>query len=140
MSANDVLELEDRNPLPGDTGDIYLAPGNMTRAEDAGAQMQPPVVEEDNQEDTREARLTRAAASRIVNYEFRKQRDGQQDYMLQPEFINYIVDWMKTSKEVADKYASLTANINMLVDEAGVPESGSMAAKVDLLTELVMSN
>jgi HK97 family phage portal protein len=33
MSANDVLELEGRNPLPGGQGDLYLVPENMTSAE-----------------------------------------------------------------------------------------------------------
>ena len=41
LSANDINELEDRNPLPGDDGDIYLVPLNMTRAEDAGQQEEP---------------------------------------------------------------------------------------------------
>lgn len=145
MSANDVLALEDRNPLPGDTGDIYLSPGNMTRAEDAGMQMDKPALpapedNTDDPQDTRELRLTRAAASRIVNYEFRKQRNGQQDYMVKPEFIDNVMSWMKTTNDVAERYASLTANINILAEEAGIPENGSMAAKVDLLTELVMSN
>lgn len=31
-SANDVLELEDRNPLPGDIGESYLVPVNMIDA------------------------------------------------------------------------------------------------------------
>jgi len=58
LSANDVLALEDRNPLPGDLGDIYLVPGNMTRAEDAGQQMQPePPPPEPDEDDEIEAKL-----------------------------------------------------------------------------------
>lgn len=33
LSPNDVCEMEDRNPLPGDEGDIYLNPMNMAPAE-----------------------------------------------------------------------------------------------------------
>ena len=36
MSANDVLESENRNPLPGEQGDIYLVPMNMVPASQAG--------------------------------------------------------------------------------------------------------
>jgi len=32
MSANDVREIENKNPLPGDQGDIYLVPMNMNDA------------------------------------------------------------------------------------------------------------
>lgn len=35
MSANDVLALEDRNPLPDEIGNIYLTPLNMIPAEKA---------------------------------------------------------------------------------------------------------
>jgi len=33
LSANDVCELENRNPLPGDQGDIYMVPLNMVPAD-----------------------------------------------------------------------------------------------------------
>jgi len=36
MSANDVRELEDWNPLDGKGGDVYLSPLNMIPAENAG--------------------------------------------------------------------------------------------------------
>ena len=140
MSANDVLELEDRNPLPGDLGDIYLVPGNMTRAEDAGSLMNPEVVElPDNEDDSRETKLTRAAAGRVVGYEFRQQRAGNTDYASSCEFLDKIVEWMETTQYVAEKYAILSMRIDMLTDNAGVPEDRSMTAKIDLLTDLVMN-
>lgn len=38
MSANDIRELEDLNPIPAEEGgDLYLINGNMTRLADAGA-------------------------------------------------------------------------------------------------------
>lgn len=33
LSANDIRELENMNPLPGEQGDIYLSPMNMVNAE-----------------------------------------------------------------------------------------------------------
>lgn len=36
FSANDILELEDRDLLPPEVGDIYLSPVNMVPAEEAG--------------------------------------------------------------------------------------------------------
>ena len=42
FSANDILELEDRNPLPGDQGDIYISPLNMVPAEDLGKEPKAP--------------------------------------------------------------------------------------------------
>lgn len=36
LSANDIRELEDQNPLPGEQGEIYLVPLNMIPANDIG--------------------------------------------------------------------------------------------------------
>jgi hypothetical protein len=38
MSANDVRELENMNPLEGEEGDIYLSPANMMKADQVGQQ------------------------------------------------------------------------------------------------------
>ena len=38
MSANDIRELEDMNPIPAeDGGDLYLVNGSMTKLSEAGA-------------------------------------------------------------------------------------------------------
>lgn len=38
LSANDIREMEDQNPIPGeDGGDLYLVNGSMTKLADAGA-------------------------------------------------------------------------------------------------------
>ena len=38
MSANDIRELEDMNPIPPeDGGDLYLVNGSMTKLSEAGA-------------------------------------------------------------------------------------------------------
>jgi HK97 family phage portal protein len=143
MSANDVLDLEDRNPLPGDLGDIYLVPGNMTRAEDAGKLMQPdtPALTDDSGDDdsasSRELSLTRAAASRVVGYEFRQQRAGKTDYASSDEFHDTVVEWMATTDEIASQYVIQAMNLNVIADDNGIPENESMDAKIDLLTQLV---
>lgn len=147
MSANDVLALEDRNPLPGDLGDIYLVPGNMTRAEDAGQQMgQEPQQTEESEEseepsedDDRTLELTRAAAGRVVSSEFRRQNRGDFHYMKTSGFVDQVVHWMKTSKEIANKYISMTAHITLLADECGIPAQELLDARIDLLTNLVMN-
>ena len=37
LSANDIRELEDLNPIPAEEGgDLYLINGNMTKLKDAG--------------------------------------------------------------------------------------------------------
>jgi HK97 family phage portal protein len=41
LSANDIRELEDQNPLPGEQGDIYLVPLNFQNAKFAGEKPQP---------------------------------------------------------------------------------------------------
>jgi HK97 family phage portal protein len=43
-SANDVLEKENENPLPGEQGDIYLVPGNMVNADIVANPPEPPPV------------------------------------------------------------------------------------------------
>lgn len=42
FSANDVLEKENLNPLPGEQGDIYLVPANMMSAESLLEDPEPP--------------------------------------------------------------------------------------------------
>ena len=47
-SANDVRELENQNPLPGDQGDMYLVPMNMVPADQVGkanAELEPVIDE-----------------------------------------------------------------------------------------------
>ena len=137
MSPNDVLELEDRNPLEGDIGDIYLVPGNMSRAEDAGEMMDPKEsTSEDNGEDnSREMKLTRAAASRLVGYECRQQHKVDKVFNHE-EFSLMIMDWMATSQEVANKYIAMTRPLTLLGDD-GIPSEEAVAMRIDLLTRLV---
>jgi hypothetical protein len=139
LSANDVNDLEDRNPLPGDLGDIYLVPGNMTRAEDAGQQMQPkPEPPAEPEEDERTEELTRSAAARIVGYEYRRQGKGDFSYSTGAGFKAQLMDWMKTSQAVAEKYIAMTAHLSLIADECGATENETKAARVALLTDMVM--
>ena len=42
LSANDILEMEDRDPLPANVGDVYIVPMNYQRADQIGQQQPPP--------------------------------------------------------------------------------------------------
>lgn len=52
LSANDVRELENLNPLPGDQGDIYLQAVNYIEAGTEPEPVEPPVIEPPKQEPT----------------------------------------------------------------------------------------
>lgn len=41
VNANQWLEMENRNPIPGDAGEIYVIEGNMTRLDKVGLQPEP---------------------------------------------------------------------------------------------------
>lgn len=64
MSANDVRELENQNPLPGEQGDIYMIPMNMIPAEQASQEI--PRLPEPPEENSRavEQRSIRSAQER----------------------------------------------------------------------------
>lgn len=64
LSANDVRELEDMNPLPGDQGDIYITPLNMISADKAKelpatTEPEPDEPEEEDEESERMRLLRR---------------------------------------------------------------------------------
>lgn len=83
LSANDVAELENNNPLPGEQGDIYMVPLNMVPA----GQLTQPVEGQDDEpggDDARSAaigRMRRAceplfrdAVARVIRYEVEQVR------------------------------------------------------------------
>lgn len=80
LSADDVAELENRNPLPEGQGDIYLVPSNMVPADQAGRLAPAPAIDDDDDDepDARAHRLmliTRAAAARVVQKEIARVRE-----------------------------------------------------------------
>lgn len=76
LSANDVLELEDRNPIPD--GDMYLVPSNMMPAELVGAmaanpepepEPEPPEPAEDDEDDDELDESMRLALAAVERHE-----------------------------------------------------------------------
>lgn len=122
MSADDILELEDRNPLPGKQGEIYLIPANMMRADQAGQQTPAERTAE---------RMARVAAERVVRLEERSKASG-------PDFHAKVCEWLGVKPETARHYAALAAQLNLLADEAGIDADQVRARKCDLLVKLVM--
>jgi len=59
MSANDIREKENMNPLPPEVGDVYLVPANMYPADVAGS-LTPPAPKEPPKEEPTEEEPTRS--------------------------------------------------------------------------------
>lgn len=87
MSANDVRELENMNPLPGKAGDIYLVPMNMVSAEWVAGEDTPAF------EDYPAARFAKwEAARRAAAHPAAALRSAQKRRRLQDSFRPVIMD------------------------------------------------
>lgn len=136
MSANDVLELEDRNPLPGKTGEIYLVPLNMQTAEEAGKPKPEPTVPALPPAAPVTDRLARAAAERVVRFETRMLGTvGTAAYI---EVNAKVAEWMCAPQAVADSYCAAAAQLTLLADENGIAQDELQRRKVDLLVRLTL--
>lgn len=132
FSANDVLELEDRNPLPGDTGDIYLIPSNMMRADEdpAAAAMPPP--------DPVEPDPVTANADRTVRMELRAlSAAGRTGEAYDPEFISRVCEWNGVPQATAEHYVKVSKQLNLIGADQGIPREQVAIAKRGLLAALV---
>ena len=125
LSANDVREIENMNPLPDEQGDIYLIPMNMMPADQAGQEpkidepaegqrVNLPTAEEFRQQGKIKAaqnrsrlakqyeRLFRDAAARVVSREVKdikralKKHLGERD---STDFLNYTDDYYNKAPE-----------------------------------------
>jgi phage portal protein BeeE len=117
FSANDVLELEDRNPLPGDTGDIYLIPANMQRADQPLAPQQ-------------------KAAEQIVKQEQKSLTARGAAGTYDDGFQNRLMALMNVPRETAKRYVSLTQQLNLMADEKDIPDTQRQAMKASLLVQM----
>lgn len=140
MSANDVLELEDRNPLPGKLGDMYLVPLNMTPAEMAGKPppgAPPPPAADPAPPPADPAvgqRLARAAAERVVRFESRMvASSGAAAYV---EVGRKAAEWMCIAQDVADRYCAAAMQLNLLADDGGISVDELKRRKVEFLQRL----
>src|SRR5690606_27121248 len=87
MSANDVRELENMNPLPGKSGDIYLVPMNMVSAEWVAGQ------DPQEFEDNPAVRLAKwEAVRRTATHPAAALRSAQKRRRLQESFRPVIMD------------------------------------------------
>jgi len=131
LSANDVREFEDLDPLPADQGDVYLSPTNMTPTEKLGEEPEP-VVQQFQQ----------------PGGEDEDQEEGQQPNpdMMRNIYISLINDSMKrclsresnhakrapkkitTSQEFRDHMAAFYVKHEKYVVDALVPIAESMSA------------
>jgi len=146
-SADDILELEDRNPLPNDLGAMYLVPMNMQSAEMAGqaaaaaangttalpapsaptAPAAPPAAVQ---------RLARASAERLVRFESRAlESDGVSAYV---EIGEKVIAWLGVSEDTAAKYCSMAMQLNLLAEDRGISQDELKLRKVEFLERLVL--
>ncbi len=132
MSANDICELEDRNPLPGKLGDMYLVPLNMVPADKAGQdKLAPPAPAKPPGE-----KLARAAAERVVRYEARMLTTaGLAAYV---EVAVKVGAWMCVGRDVADRYCAAAMQLNLIADEQGITTEELNERKVALLESLAL--
>lgn len=86
MSANDVRELENMNPLPGNSGDIYLVPMNMMSAEMVARE------QEQDVDDELSVRLARRELSQRAVTDSKELRSAQKRQRLQESFKPVIMD------------------------------------------------
>lgn len=129
LSANEIRDLEDRNPLDADIGDTYLTPSNMQRADLVGQA----------ESGDREQMLTAKAASRVVGYELNQIKNNNIGYFASDKFIKQVADWMATSVDVASRYAGIAGQLNLIAAESDVPKNELIQAKSSLLTEMVLN-
>ncbi len=155
MSANDVLELEDRNPLPGKIGEMYLVPLNMTPAELAGKQKvqtsTPPAPgapgdpgPEDPAQpvpaptDPGQARQqARAGARRVVHLESRLLQSRRSDTYF--EVRSSMCEWLGVTSELAGRYCGLAQQLNLIAEEQSIAPAELQARKIEALEKLVLS-
>jgi Phage portal protein len=140
MSANDVCELEDRNPLPGDQGDIYLVPLNMVPAdkvEDSQPDTAEPAEPAENanaEDEPKTPALARAAAERVLRLETKLL--GSVGLAAYVELAPKIAEWMCVSKEAADGYCTSAMQLALIADERGIAQNLLRAIKIELLINL----
>lgn len=146
MSANDVLELEDRNPLPAKIGNVYMVPANMTRAEDLGKQAvqtsaQPalPAPPPPGTADPTPAQRGRARAGveRVVRLESRLLQSRRSDTYF--EVRSSMCEWLGVTSELAGRYCGLAQQLNLIAEEQNIAPAELQARKIEALERLILS-
>lgn len=130
MNADDILELEDRNPIGGKAGTVYLVPMNHVPADMAGDAAKKPA---DPPKDNVAARMIRAAAERVMRLESRLSAKGAAGYV---ELAPKVGEWMCVTQEVAEKFCAAAMQLNLLAEENGISGFELTERKVDLLVAM----
>lgn len=85
----------------------------------------------------REEILTRSAASRLVGYEYRQQMKGV-DYSGSDSFVLMVMEWLATSRQVAEEYAAITSESKLVGGD--IPDDVSMEMRINQLTLMAMKD
>lgn len=117
MSADDVLDLEDRNPLPNGIGEIYLIPANMMRADETTSPL-------------------RKAADDIVRREQRSLAARGHAGTYDEGFERGIQNRLGVAPDQAARYARVAAQLNLIAAEQGVDDDALAQAKTALLVNI----
>jgi HK97 family phage portal protein len=144
MSANDILALEDRNPLPGEDGDIYLIPMNMTTPEKMMTEPEPqepaPVEPTEPTEPTEPVepvvtdKFRDGAYERLLSFESRKvSAIGTAAYI---EIYEKLKLWLFFNDKQAEKYCHLAKQLNLIAVENNVAVEETVSKKKELLQKI----
>jgi len=120
MSANDILEKEDRNPLPGDIGDKYLIPSNMMLADQAIVGTNPAT----------------AKADQVVRAEEKHLRASSVEKAYTSEFIEWTAKVMSISVENALHYTKIAKQLTKIAMEREAEPEQVRSAKRSILVSM----
>ncbi len=153
MSADDVRELENMNPLPDDQGETYLVPMNMISADEVKDREPAENVPQQPEKKSTEVRartnrdklakryepLFKDAAGRIINREaadIRRAAKRLIDGMDTKEFIEWVEEFYDTAPEWMRKVIApvIRSYVGIMV-EAAMGEVGAADVDIDDLTE-----
>ena len=161
LSANDVLEMENRNPI-GEQGDIYMVPMNMIPAEQVAIvpEIKEPPTEEDDRsgEPSLEQRNIRAAmnrarlakrfepairdaASRVVKREVRDLKRAVKNHLRErdsTDFLVYLEDYYKQAPEwIRKTITPVFSTLADMIQAEAAREVGVEAGMTEELKEFV---
>lgn len=159
-SADDILEIENKNPLPNGQGSIYLIPMNMIPATSAGQLPVPQAFSEqfpDAEKRIREARIQRSAAkrlrlshafqslfldaaARVVRREITDVRAAAKKYLSQrtvPDFQAWLEQFYEdhgefTKRQMSPAYLAYAEAIEAeIAEELGNEVPGAISAEIE---------
>jgi hypothetical protein len=154
LSADDVRELEDMNPLDDDIGDLYLIPANMQPAQIAAnaadaAELadetedatEPPETDTEEDPETESGdqavakHILRATAERVIRAEAKAFSSiGAECYA---GVRAKIVEWMHVEDKIAGAYCSAALQLTLIAAERDISHAELQERKVELLLKTI---